>query len=110
VAVLAPNDFSARAIGDVFATDKAVKSYVITGQDADQASLAYISVGRQTMTVFKDTRVEARDAITAALAFLTHQTPIKNTVTNNGHADIPTYTSAVMVVDKSNIKTAINGK
>ena len=37
VFILAPNDGTARDIADVFSTDKDVKSYVVTGQDAEKA-------------------------------------------------------------------------
>ena len=106
VAILAPNDNTARAIIDAFAYDKAVKSYMITGQDADSLSLQYIRGGKQTMTVFKDTRVLAKDAISAALAFLTNQTPVSSTTINNGVKDIPFNPSAVIVIDKTNVDTA----
>ncbi len=105
VAVLAPNDGTARAISDVFKADKDVKSFVITGQDADSASLQYIRSGRQTMTVFKDTRVLAKDAIDVALAFLADQTPASTTTINNGLMDIPFNPSAVVIIDKSNVDT-----
>src|SRR5262245_33004986 len=36
VFILAPNDGTARAIADTFAADKDVKSYVVTGQDAEK--------------------------------------------------------------------------
>ena len=107
VAILAPNDATARVIADIFGADKNVKSYVITGQDADKASLQYIINGRQGMTVYKDTRIEAKDALNAALVFLTDQVPVSTSVINNGSADIPTSDSAVVVVDKSNIKSAL---
>ena len=51
VFILAPNDGTARAIADVFAADPAVTSYVITGQDAEEASIQYIIDGKQSMTV-----------------------------------------------------------
>ncbi len=70
VFILAPNDGTSRSIADTFAADKDVASYVITGQDAEKASVQYIIDGKQSMTVLKDTRVLAQDAITAALAFL----------------------------------------
>ena len=37
VFILAPNDGTARSIADAFAADKDVKSYVITGQDAEKS-------------------------------------------------------------------------
>jgi len=39
VLILAPNDGTARAIADAFKADKDVKSYVVTGQDAEKASV-----------------------------------------------------------------------
>jgi ABC-type xylose transport system substrate-binding protein len=36
VIILAPNDGTARAIADAFAADKDVKSYLVTGQDAEK--------------------------------------------------------------------------
>jgi putative multiple sugar transport system substrate-binding protein len=42
VFILAPNDGTARAIVEAFATDQDVTSYVITGQDAEKESIQYI--------------------------------------------------------------------
>jgi hypothetical protein len=65
--ILAPNDGTARAIADAFAADKDVKSYFVTGQDAEKASVQYIIDGKQSMTVFKDVRTLAADAVAADL-------------------------------------------
>ena len=56
VFILAPNDGTARAIADAFAADSDVTDYIITGQDAEKASVQYIIDGKQSMTVFKDVR------------------------------------------------------
>jgi putative multiple sugar transport system substrate-binding protein len=107
VFILAPNDGTARAIADAFAADKDVTSFVVTGQDAEVASVQYIIDGKQSMTVLKDTRVLAQDAITAALAFLKGETPEKTTTYNNLKIDVPAKPSAVVTVDKDNVKAAI---
>jgi putative multiple sugar transport system substrate-binding protein len=107
VFILAPNDGTSRSIADTFAADKDVASYVITGQDAEKASVQYIIDGKQSMTVLKDTRVLAQDAITAALAFLKGETPEKTTTYNNLKIDVPAKPSAVVTVDKDNVKAAI---
>jgi putative multiple sugar transport system substrate-binding protein len=107
VFILAPNDGTSRSIADTFAADKDVASYVITGQDAEKASVQYIIDGKQSMTVLKDTRVLAQDAITAALAFLKGETPEKTTTYNNLKIDVPAKPSAVVTVDKDNVKEAI---
>ena len=61
--ILAPNDGTARSIADVFAADPDVTAYYVTGQDAEKASVQYIIDGTQSMTVCKDTRVLATDAM-----------------------------------------------
>lgn len=105
VFILAPNDDTARGIADIFSSDKDIKSYVITGQDADALSLQFIRSGRQTMTVAKDGRLLARYALDAALALLTDQTPQTITTIHNGSATIPAGPSPILVVDKSNVDT-----
>jgi putative multiple sugar transport system substrate-binding protein len=107
VFILAPNDGTARAIADVFAVDPDVTSYVVTGQDAEKASVQYVIDGKQSMTVLKDTRTLAQDAITAALAFLNGQTPEQTTTYNNQSIDVPAKPSVVITVDKDNVKQAI---
>ncbi len=107
VFILAPNDGTARSIADTFAADKAVTSYVITGQDAEEASIQYIIDGKQSMTVLKDVRTLVADAITAAVAYLNGKTPDATTTYNNGVIDVPAKPSAVVTVDKSNVKAAV---
>jgi putative multiple sugar transport system substrate-binding protein len=107
VFILAPNDGTARNIADVFAADKDVTSYVITGQDAEIPSVQYIIDGKQSMTVLKDVRTLVADAIAAATAYLNGQTPPQTTTYNNGKIDVPAKPSVVITVDKSNVKQAI---
>jgi putative multiple sugar transport system substrate-binding protein len=107
VFILAPNDGTSRSIADVFAADADVKSYVITGQDAEKPSIQYIIDGKQSMTVLKDVRTLVADAIAAATAYVNGQTPPQTTTYNNGKIDIPAKPSAVITVDKSNVKAAI---
>ena len=107
VFILAPNDGTARAIADAFAVDKDVKSYVVTGQDAEKASVQYIIDGKQSMTVFKDVRTLVDDAISTAVAFLNGQTPPQTTTYNNGKIDVPAKPSVVVTVDKTNVKAAL---
>ncbi len=107
VFVLAPNDGTSRSIADTFAADTAVTSYVITGQDAEIASVQYIIDGKQSMTVLKDVRTLVADAIAAATDFLKGQTPPQTTTYNNGTIDVPAKPSVVVTVDKSNVVAAI---
>jgi len=107
VFILAPNDGTARSIADVFAADKDVTSYVITGQDAEEPSIQYIIDGKQTMTVLKDVRTLVSDAIAAAIAYLQGSTPPETTTYNNGVVDVPAKPSAVIAVDQSNVVAAV---
>ena len=107
VFILAPNDGTARAIADAFAADADVSSYMVTGQDAEEASVQYIIDGKQSMTVLKDVRTLVADAISAAVAYLEGKTPPETNSYNNGAIDVPAAPSKVITVDKSNVQQAI---
>jgi putative multiple sugar transport system substrate-binding protein len=107
VFILAPNDGTARAIADAFAADADVSSYVVTGQDAEIASVQYIIDGKQSMTVLKDVRTLVSDAIAAAVAFLEGGTPEQTNTYNNGVIDVPAKPSEVIAVDQANVVAAI---
>ncbi len=107
VFILAPNDGTARAIADAFGADGDVTSYVVTGQDAEKASVQYIIDGKQSMTVLKDVRTLVADAISAAVAYLKGETPPQTNTYNNGKIDVPAKPSVVISVDKDNVKAAI---
>jgi putative multiple sugar transport system substrate-binding protein len=107
VFILAPNDGTARAIADAFATDSDVTSYLVTGQDAEKASVQYIIDGKQSMTVFKDVRTLVQDAINAGVALLEGKSPEAKGSYNNGKVDVPAIQSPVVTVDKANVKAAL---
>jgi putative multiple sugar transport system substrate-binding protein len=107
VFILAPNDGTARAIADAFAADSDVSSYVVTGQDAEKASIQYIIDGKQSRTVLKDVRTLVGDAISAAIAYLEGKTPPQTNTYNNGKIDVPAKPSVVISVDLSNVVEAV---
>lgn len=107
VLVLAPNDGTSRSIADVFAADKDVTSYVITGQDSEKASVQYIIDGKQSMTVFKDTRTLAADSVAMAMSILKGETPVTDTTYNNEKIDVPAKETSIVVVTKDNVKEAL---
>jgi putative multiple sugar transport system substrate-binding protein len=76
-AVLAPNDTLARAIIEACDADAKYNGNlpIVSGQDAELASVQAIKDGRQYMTVFKDTRALANGAIELADALLKGATP-----------------------------------
>lgn len=105
--VLAPNDGTARSIADVFAADTDVSKYFVTGQDAEQASVQYIIDGKQSMTVFKDTRTLATDAINSAITVIEGNTLKGDSTYNNGKIDVNAKQTPVVVVTKENVKKAL---
>ncbi len=107
VFILAPNDGTARAIADAFAADGDVTNYVVTGQDAEQASIQYIIDGRQSMTVFKDVRTLVADAINMAVTVLEGNTPETTGAYDNGAFDVPAKQSEVVTVDSGNVVAAL---
>ena len=102
--ILAPNDGTARSIADVFAADTDVTGYFITGQDAEQASVQYIIDSKQSMTVFKDTRTLAADAMNMAIDVIGGKTPATDSTYNNQNIDVPSKQTATVVVTKDNVK------
>jgi len=107
VFLLAPNDGTARAIADAFAADADISSYVVSGQDAEIASVQYIIDGKQSMTVLKDVRTLVADSIAAAVAYLEGGAPPETNSYNNGVFDVPAAPSEVITVDQSNVKEAV---
>ncbi|MDD3402823.1 MAG: sugar ABC transporter substrate-binding protein [Hespellia sp.] len=107
VAVLAPNDGTSRSIADVFATDKDVTSYAITGQDTEKASVQYVLDGKQSMTVFKDTRKLAADSVDMAVSILKGETPKTDTTYDNDSKEVPAKQTDIQVVTKDNVKEAL---
>ncbi|VXC31466.1 Sugar ABC transporter substrate-binding protein [Bacillus sp. 349Y] len=104
VAVLAPNDGTARSIADVFGSDSEVKSFVVTGQDAEKASIQYVIDGKQSMTVFKDVRTLVTDAMGIAVDVLDEKKPETTGSYDNGKKEVEAKQTEVIVVDKENVK------
>jgi len=107
VFILAPNDGTARAIADAFGADTDVTSYVVSGQDAEIASVQYIIDGKQSMTVLKDVRMLVDDAIALAAAVVEGAAVETTGEYDNGVIMVPAKQSEVITVDQSNVKAAI---
>jgi putative multiple sugar transport system substrate-binding protein len=104
VSVLAPNDGTARSIADVFASDGDISSYVVTGQDAEKASIQYVIDSKQSMTVFKDVRTLVKDAMGMAIEVLDGNSPETTGSYDNGSVDVKAKQTDVIVVDKENVQ------
>jgi putative multiple sugar transport system substrate-binding protein len=82
---------------------------VVTGQDAELASVKSIVAGEQTQTVFKDTRELAKAAVQEANAVLTGGKPeVNDTITyDNGVKVVPSYLLQPVSVDRSNYEAVL---
>ena len=82
---------------------------VVTGQDAEIASVKLIQDGIQFSTIFKDTRLLAEQAVTAAQALLAGEEPEANNTTDydNGVKVVPSYLLDVVTVTSDNITEAL---
>jgi putative multiple sugar transport system substrate-binding protein len=105
--VLAPNDTTARAIGEAFAADRDVTKAWLTGQDAEKASIQAIIDGTQGMTVFKDPRARVRNTLAVAATFLQGGTPVATSTVNNGVIDVPSKLLPSVTVTRDNVQAAL---
>ncbi|GAB2021024.1 sugar ABC transporter substrate-binding protein [Pseudolactococcus yaeyamensis] len=112
-AVLAPNDAVAMGIVSSLKSvgyGKADRPMpIITGQDAEAASVKSIISGDQTMTVFKDTKKLAGEAARMVNEILTEKKVGVNdekTYDNNKKV-VPTYLIEPLVVDKDNYQAEL---
>jgi putative multiple sugar transport system substrate-binding protein len=120
---LCSNDSTAlgvtQAIESDYAGDNAV---IITGQDGDEANLANIVDGKQTMTVYKAVANEAVATLDLGVAILNGETPDAGLIDkagwdfdcaydtesyDNGTGVIPSYLLVPTVVTKDNIQSEL---
>jgi putative multiple sugar transport system substrate-binding protein len=82
---------------------------VVTGQDAEIASVKLIADGVQSSTIFKDTRLLAEQAVTAAKAFLEGGKPEANDTEtyDNGVKVVPSFLLPIETVYKDDIDSKL---
>jgi D-xylose transport system substrate-binding protein len=101
-AVLAPNDNNAASIITIL--DKNGKTAVISGQDASVAGLQNVLLGKQTATVYKPFKVEAKSASELAIALLKGETP---TVEKKLEDGTPFVASVPILVGPEQVKDVV---
>ncbi|GAA2310342.1 sugar ABC transporter substrate-binding protein [Nonomuraea roseoviolacea subsp. roseoviolacea] len=82
---------------------------IVTGQDAELASVKSIIAGEQYSTIFKDTRELAKITVTMADTVLKGGKPAVNNTKDydNGNKVVPAQLLEPMIVDKSNYQKAL---
>ena len=120
---LCSNDSTALGVTQAIESDYAgTNTVIITGQDGDEANLANVVDGKQSMTVYKAVANEAVATIDLADAILKGETPDAGLIDNagwsfdcaydtesydNGTGVIPSYLLVPTVVTKDNIQTEL---
>jgi putative multiple sugar transport system substrate-binding protein len=117
---LCSNDSTALGVTKAIESDYAGSNTpIITGQDGDEANLANIVDGKQSMTVYKAVANEAVVTLDLAMAMMDGKTPDDGLITDsgwdfdctydtksydNGTGIIPSYLLVPVVVTKDNIQ------
>ena len=106
--VLSPNDSLAQGIAaslDAAGYGSADKPYpILTGQDCDINSVKNIIEGKQSMSVFKDTRTLANKVVEMCIALLTGEEVPVNGIYDNNIKDVPTFLCEPVFADIDNYK------
>ena len=104
-AVLCSNDSTALGVENALAAYTGTWP-VITGQDCDIANVKNILAGKQSMSIFKDTRKLAQQTVKMVDSILSGKKAEVNDTKSydNGKGIIPTYLCDPEYVDKSNYK------
>lgn len=103
--VLAANDGLGGAA--IAVLDKNGVKVPVTGQDATVGGLQNVLLGKQCMTVFKNTALEAGDASALAIALLNGETPtVEGTVDVNG-TTVPAKYSEPVIIYSENVADVI---
>ncbi|MFC7842058.1 multiple monosaccharide ABC transporter substrate-binding protein [Streptomyces sp. NPDC001046] len=112
-AVLSPYDGISIGILSALKSDdygsKSKPLPVVTGQDAEVASVKSIIAGQQSMTVYKDTRELAKVSSNMVDALLNDKKPeVNDTKTyDNGAKVVPAYLLEPVAVDKGNYRKEV---
>ena len=82
---------------------------MITGQDAELMATKNIISGKQTMSIYKDTRLLAEKCVTMVQAVLEGAEPEINDTEqyDNGKIVVPSYLCTPVAVDQSNYEEII---
>ena len=103
-AVLASNDSTALGVANALAANYTGPYPILTGQDCDKPNVKNIVDGKQSMSVFKDTRTLASQVVKMVEAVMEGgEAEVNDTESyDNGTGIIPSYLCEPVVVDASN--------
>ena len=106
---LCSNDSTALGVTNALAATYTGKYPIITGQDCNLPNVKNIINGKQDMSVFKDTRILASQAVLMATKILSGEdAPVNDTTTyNNSKKVVKTFLCAPVFCDRNNYKTVL---
>ena len=105
--VLSSNDSCAIGISNALQSSYQGDTFpILTGQDCDITATKNILAGKQSMSIFKDTRTLAAKVVEMVDAIMTNaEVPVNDTKTyDNGKGIVPTFLCEPVFADKSNYK------
>lgn len=110
-AVLCSNDSTAFGVENALAASYTGAYPIITGQDCDLANMRNMLEGKQSMSIFKDTRVLADRAVTMATEMLNGEVVTVNDTStcNNGAGIVPAFLCQATLVDVNNYEEILFG-
>ncbi len=110
-AVLCSNDSTALGVTNSLVANYTGSYPVITGLDCDIVNVKNIIAGKQSMSIFYDTRIMADATVNMALDLLSGKEPTTNDDVryNNGSKNVRSYLCAPLLVDISNYKDILIG-
>ena len=105
-AVLASNDSTALGVANSLAANYTGDYPILTGQDCDIANVKNMIAGKQSMSIFKDTRTLATQVVKMVDAVMKGgEAPVNDTESyDNGTGIIPSYLCEPVFADKDNYK------
>ncbi|HYY41756.1 MAG TPA: substrate-binding domain-containing protein, partial [Pyrinomonadaceae bacterium] len=105
--VVAANDGTARGAVQALEGQNLAGKVLVSGQDADLASLQLIVQGKQTMTVYKPIQPLANAAVDAAIKLARGETVQSNDTVDNGFKKVPAFLLEPIAVDRNNIVSTV---
>jgi D-xylose transport system substrate-binding protein len=106
-AVVASNDGTARGAIQALEGQNLAGKVLVSGQDADLASLKLIVEGKQTMTIYKPIQPLAYGAVDAAVKLARGETVATTETIDNGYKKVPAILLSPGAVDKNNLVSTL---
>lgn len=106
-AVVASNDGTARGAVQALKGQNLAGKVLVSGQDADLASLQLIVTGEQTMTIYKPIAPLANAAVESAIKLAHGESLTTNDAIDNGKKKVPAILLEPVAVDKNNIVSTV---